>query len=121
MKNSSLEQHVSYKSSTLTNSYLHLEVFIFVKIFEHLLTQGHPGCSGGGEGERDGQLYGEGQLLPPSPLRHVCRGERTRLFFFSRTAWVPSLILRLLLPVVALGITVQCTRSQRWSQETIKY
>jgi hypothetical protein len=34
MKNSSLEQHVSYKSSTLTDSYLHLEVFIFVKIFE---------------------------------------------------------------------------------------
>ncbi len=89
--------------------HLQLKVFLFVKIIsgDYDTLQGHPGCSGGGEGERDCQLYGEGQLLPPSPLRHVCRGEQTRLFFFSRNAWVPSLILQLRLPVVTLDITVQ--------------
>ena len=46
-----------------------------------LLAQGHPGGAGGGQGERDGELYGAGQLLPPAPLPHVCRGQQASTLF----------------------------------------
>jgi hypothetical protein len=79
--------------------------------------QGRPRGGGRGQGQRNGQLHGPGQLLSPAPLPDVRRGEYAYIGYIGRHRHIISNLHKQILGLLYTGIAYQtiCYYWQKWS------